>query len=87
MKLLSDQQSLDYIHNGNDFTEAYFFGDYMRKITGLMKDNDEKWKLLCTATNIQNTDWASLDAYRQRLLALEKDITTHISTHENPFIL
>lgn len=87
MKLLSDAQSLGYIHDSNDFTETYFFGDYMRKTTHFMKDSDEKWKLLCKATDIQNTDWPSLEAYRKHLLSLERDIAVHISTNENPFLL
>lgn len=78
---------LKYIHDPKKENEVYGFGDYMRKIAHLLKDSNEKWELVCTATDIQNTNWSSLDPYRDRLNRFETELTNYISTHQDPFAL
>jgi hypothetical protein len=87
MILPEESKPLGYSYNPNDFTEVYYFGDFMRKTTHLLKDSDDKWKLACRATDIQSTEHTSLDAYRKTLQDFEKQLTNHIATNQDPFTL
>ena len=89
MKLLPENpQTLGYPYNPNDFTEIYYFGDFLRKTSEFLKDDDEKkWELVCRATDVQSKDYPSTEIYRQTLTRLEREISDHLGTHEDPFIL
>ena len=82
-----EKHSIGYIYDQKKDNEVYGFGDYMRKITHLLKDTDKKWELVCAATDIQNTNWASVEPYRNRLKKFETELTNYISTHQDPFAL
>lgn len=88
MKLISDKNiDLAYYYNAKDFTEVWYYGDYLRKTTSLLKDNDEKIKLESQIVSIQNTEWPSLEAYHASLNDYKKNISNHIGTNEDPFII
>ena len=79
--------SIGNIYKQDDFTEIYFHGDYMRKITHLMKDSDDKWKLLCKITDIQNTEYPSVEDYHTTLKSFEKDLATNLQINPSNFII
>jgi hypothetical protein len=88
MKLIADTNiNLAYYYNSNDFTEVWYYGDYLRKTTELLKDDIEKTKLESQIYNIQNTEWPSLEAYHNSLNNYKSSICNHIGTNENPFII
>jgi len=81
------QQSLGYVYDKEDFTETYFYGDFMRKTSLLLKDENKKWEFYSRVENIQQKEWPTQKSYREALQKTEKDLANHVSVNENPFIL
>ena len=89
MKLIAETPaSLQYIvENPNSIVDLWRYGDYMRKVTAYMEDNDEAIKIHAEIDKTQNTEWPSPAIYTKALKRCENSITNHIGTHEDPFIL
>lgn len=80
-------QSLSYDYDDKDLTSTWYYGDYMRKVSTLLKDSENKWNLVCRITDVQNTEHVDLVRYNSALKNFEKQLTDHVGIHENPFIL
>jgi hypothetical protein len=89
MKLIPEiLPTLQYIvENPNSIEDLWRYGDYMRKLTSYMKSNDEVIKIEAEINNTQNTEWPTNEIYAKALKRSENSISSHIGTHENPFII
>jgi len=88
MELKSEQEKTSgYVYDQNDIAEVFFFGDFLRKTSHLLRDSDEKWKIVCRATEVQNTEWPTLQSYHNELKKVEKDLIQHVSTNQDPFTI
>ena len=89
MKLIPDNRvDFQFQYRKGDLAETWFFGDFLKKTTTLLKDDqDEKIKLEVEIYNIQNTDWDSVEIYDKKLRQFANTLSGHIVTHEDPFTL
>jgi len=72
---------------GDDLLDSWKRGDYLRKITQLLKDHPQKDILHCEIDNVQNTEWPSVEIYNKAIDRCSRKIENHIGTHQDPFIL
>jgi hypothetical protein len=88
MKLFQENpQTTGYLHKPHDFTETYYYGDFLRKTAEFLKDSEEKDSLVCRATDIQHKDYTSLEIYNKALRQFDNELSRYIGTHEDPFII
>lgn len=88
MKLINDKVvDLQYYYNPQDLGETWFYGDFLRKASDLLKDDDEAVKVQAEIYNVQNTEWPTLEIYNKNLARCASSLKNHIGTHEDPFKL
>ena len=87
MLLPEKPTSLNYSYAKGDLSETWYYGDYLRKVATYLKDSSEKDKLESEVTNVQNTEWPTIEAYDNALNRCANRISNHIGTHQDPFIL
>lgn len=87
MLLPEKPTNLNYHYSKGDLTETWYYGDFLNKVTHLFKDSEEKDKLQSEISNVQNTEWPSIEIYDKALNRCAKRIKNHIGTHEDPFII
>lgn len=89
MKLINDQPvDLQYYYKSHDQAESWFYGDFLRKASDLLKDDDEdSIKVQGEIYNVQNTEHPTLEIYNKNLARCATNLKNHIGTHEDPFKL
>lgn len=87
MLLAEKPTSLNYQYKHGDLAETWRYGDYLRKVSAYLKTSDDKDKLESEVTNVQNTEWPTVEAYDKALNRCANRISNHIGTHQDPFIL
>lgn len=89
MKLIAENPtSLQYIvENPNSIEDVWRYGDYLRKITSYMKDNEEVTKVHAEIHNTQNAEWSTTEIYTKALKRCENTICNYLGTHQDPFII
>ena len=88
MKILPEVLTdFQFYHDPSDLTQTYFYGSNMKNLTHLLKDTEEKDKFITQIYTIQNTDWPTLKNYHDALSSYEKNLSSHISIHKDPFLL
>jgi hypothetical protein len=88
MKLINDKEvDLQYYFKNHDTTEYWFYGDFLKKASELLKDNEDSIKVQGEIYNVQNTEWPTLQIYQKNLARCADNLKNHIGTHEDPFKL
>jgi hypothetical protein len=87
MLLSPNKISLDYVYRAGDLTETWYYGDYLRKVATYFKDSEEKDKLESEITDVQNTEWPTVESYDKAINRCARRIENYIGTHEDPFII
>lgn len=88
MKLFPENiTSTQYIYDPSKDGEIYGYGQFLSKLPLYLKDSEEKDKLVGMADNVINTNWSNSQNYLNSLKRLDTEISNHIATNENPFLL
>lgn len=72
---------------GDQLVDTWKRGDYLRKITQCLKDHPQKDILQCEISNVQNTEWPSVEIYNKAIDRCSRRIENHIGIYKDPFIL
>lgn len=89
MLLTDNPRKIEFVDRstGDDLLDTWKRGDYLRKITQYLKDHPQKDILQCEITDVQNTEWPTVEIYNKAIDKCSRRIENYIGTHQDPFIL
>lgn len=98
MKLLKENpRGIEHLFDTSNFDEIYYHAEYLRRMIHYLNDSDDKWMLSTRAHTIQdkinpahqltNSKYSTIEAYLSDIKKFEDDLSNHIGTHQDPFIL
>jgi hypothetical protein len=72
---------------GSEFLDTWKKGDFIRKASQYIEDSLEKDLIVCRISDIQETEWPTVEIYKKKIESCSKELGDYIATHEDPFIL
>jgi hypothetical protein len=72
---------------GSEFLDTWKKGDFLKKTAHYLEDSLEKDLLVCKIAEVQEKEWPSVEIYQKKIDNYSRELSNHIGTHEDPFII